>query len=141
MVFLSVIVMVAGLCFAIIFPYFIPEAIEPFYTELTGGVFADLTQAQISFHNLLSAVIGGTLFGWGLMIGLLSFRLLRAPDDWIWAVIAISVLAWYCLDTLGSFLAGSSLNILLNTAILILALPPIIANRQVVVNGFRSLSQ
>ncbi|MHA2373803.1 MAG: hypothetical protein ACXAEB_12350 [Candidatus Thorarchaeota archaeon] len=135
MLFLSVIVMIAGLCFALVFPYFIPQAIEPFFAEITGGTFADLTQAEIRFHNLLSAVIGGTLFGWGLMIGLLSYRLMRTPEDWIWSVITISVLAWYVLDTLGSLLAGSSLNILLNTSILILALPPIIANRQTIVNS------
>ncbi|OLS29824.1 MAG: hypothetical protein ThorAB25_13970 [Candidatus Thorarchaeota archaeon AB_25] len=117
-----------------------PQAIEPFFTEITGGAFADLTQAEVTFHNLLSAVIGGTLFGWGLMIGLMSYRLMKVPEDWIWSVITISVLAWYVLDTLGSLLASSSLNILLNTTILILALPPIIANRKAVVNGFRDLS-
>ena len=132
--------MIAGLCFAIVFPYFMPQAIEPFFTEITGGVFADLTQAEISFHNLLSAVIGGTLFGWGLMIGLLSYRLMKVSEDWIWSVIAISVIAWYVLDTFGSLLANSLLNILLNTSILILALPPIIANRKAIVNGIRNLS-
>jgi hypothetical protein len=140
MMFLSVVVMIAGLCFAIVFPYFMPQAIEPFFTEITGGVFADLTQAEVTFHNLLSAVIGGTLFGWGLMIGLMSYRLMKVPEDWIWSIVTISVLAWYVLDTLGSLLASSSLNILLNTTILILALPPIIANRKAVVNGFRNLS-
>ena len=140
MMFLSVVVMIAGLCFAIIFPYFMPQAIEPFFTEITGGVFADLTQAEVTFHNLLSAVIGGTLFGWGLMIGLMSYRLMKVPEDWIWSVITISVIAWYILDTLGSLLASSSLNILLNTSILILALPPIIANRQAVVSGLKHLT-
>jgi hypothetical protein len=140
MMFLSVVVMIAGLCFAIIFPYFMPHAIEPFFTEITGGMFADLTQAEVTFHNLLSAVIGGTMFGWGLMIGLMSYRLMKVPQDWIWSVITISVLAWYVLDTLGSLLASSSLNILLNTTILILALPPIIANRKAIVKGFRNLS-
>lgn len=138
--FLSVVVMIAGLCFAIVFPYFMPQAIEPFFTEITGGVLADLTQAEVTFHNLLSAVIGGTLFGWGLMIGLMSYRLMKVPEDWIWSVITISVIAWYILDTLGSLLASSSLNILLNTSILILALPPIIANRQAVVSGLKHLT-
>ena len=139
MVFLSIVIMIAGLCFAIVFPYFIPQAIEPFFTELTGGTFGDLTPAEVGFHNLLSAVIGGTLFGWGLMIALLSFRLTKVSDNWIWSVIAISVFAWYILDTLGSALVGSTLNILLNTTILILALPPLIVNREAVVKGFGDL--
>lgn len=140
MLTVSGIVMMAGLCFAIVFPYFLPQAIEPFFTEITGGTFADLTQTEIGFHNLLSAVIGGTMFGWGLMIAMMSYRLMKVHDDWIWSVIATSVIAWYLLDTLGSALVGSSLNILLNTSILILALPPLIANRQAVVNGFKKLS-
>lgn len=140
MLTLSVIVMVAGLCFAIIFPYFIPQMLEPFFTEITGGTFADLTLAEIGFHNLLSAVIGGTMFGWGLLMAMMSYRLMKVQEDWIWSVIAVSVVAWYLLDTLGSALVGSSLNILLNTTILILALPPIIANRQAVVSGLRNLS-
>ena len=122
--------MIAGLCFAIVFPYFIPQAIEPFFAEITGGTFGDLTLAEIGFHNLLSAVIGGTLFGWGLMLTLLSYRLTR---------VAISVLAWYILDTLGSALVGSTLNILLNTTILVLALPPLLVNRKAVVDGFRNI--
>ena len=140
MISLSGIVMIAGICFAVIFPYFIPQAIEPFFTEITCGKFIDLTQAEIRYHNLLSAVIGGTMFGWGLMIGLMSYRLTKAPEDWVWSVITLSVVAWYLLDTLGSLLASSSLNILLNTSILILALPPIIANRQAVVSGFKHLT-
>jgi hypothetical protein len=140
MLTVSGIVMIAGLCFAIIFPYFLPQAIEPFFTEITGGTFTDLTQPEIGFHNLLSAVIGGTMFGWGLMIAMLSFRLMKVQEDWIWSVIATSVVAWYLLDTLGSALVGSSLNILLNTTILILALPPLIANRQAVVSGFKIIS-
>lgn len=139
MLFLSGIIMIAGLCFAIVFPYFLPQAIEPFFTEITGGTFGDLTLAEISFHNLLSAVIGGTLFGWGLMLALLSYRLTRVSENWIWSVISISVLAWYILDTLGSALVGSTLNILLNTTILVLAIPPLLVNRQAVVKGFREL--
>ena len=136
----AIIVILAGLCFAIIFPYFIPQALEPFFTEITGTDLNSLTQNEIVFHNLLSGVIGGTMFGWGLMIAMMSYRLMKVHDDWIWSVIATSVIAWYLLDTLGSALVGSSLNILLNTSILILALPPLIANRQAVVNGFKKLS-
>jgi hypothetical protein len=140
MLFMSGVVIAAGLCYAIIFPYFLPQAVEPFFTEITGEMFADLTQAQITFHNLLCAVIGGILFGWGLMMGLLSYRLLKAPEDWIWSVITVSVFSWYILDTVMSLVASSSLNIILNTSLLLLALPALIAKRQAIINGFRNLS-
>ncbi|MHA1930027.1 MAG: hypothetical protein ACTSV2_15755 [Candidatus Thorarchaeota archaeon] len=135
MIGVSIIVMLAGLCFAIIFPYFIPQALEPFFTEITGMNLSELTQGEIAFHNLLSGVIGGTMFGWGVLIALLSFKLLKSPSDWIWSVVALSVAAWYILDTLASAMAGSSLNVLLNSGILILALPPLIAMRGAIVRG------
>jgi len=133
----AIIVILAGLCFAIIFPYFIPQALEPFFTEITGTDLSTLTQSEVAFHNLLSGVIGGTMFGWGIMIALLSYKLLKTPSDWIWSVVALSLAAWYILDTLASALAGSSLNVLLNTGILILALPPLIAMRGAIVRGLR----
>jgi len=137
----AMIVMLAGLCFAIIFPYFIPQALEPFFTEITGTDLNSLAQNEIVFHNLLSGVIGGTMFGWGIMIALLSYRLLKSPSDWIWSVVALSLAAWYILDTLASALAGSTLNVLLNTGILLLALPPLIAMRRTIVSGFKTLSE
>jgi len=133
----AMIVILAGLCFAIIFPYFIPQALESFFTEITGTDLSTLTQSEVAFHNLLSGVIGGTMFGWGIMIALLSYKLLKTPSDWIWSVVALSLAAWYILDTLASALAGSSLNVLLNTGILILALPPLIAMRGAIVRGLR----
>jgi len=134
------IVILAGLCFAIIFPYFIPQALEPFFTKITGTDLSTLTQSEIVFHNLLSGVIGGTMFGWGIMIALLSYKLLKTPSDWIWSVVALSLAAWYILDTLASALAGSTLNVLLNTGILILALPPLIAMRSAIVRGLRDFN-
>ena len=131
--------MVAGFCFAFIFPYFMPQVLEQFFMELTGYGFDSLTAAEIRFHNLLSGVIGGTMLGWGLLLQLLSYRLIEHPTDWIWSAVALSVVAWYLCDTAATILAGSSLNVLLNTSILLLALPPLIVNRRNIARGIRDL--
>jgi hypothetical protein len=136
---LSVVIMGLGFGFAIMFPLFLPQVIEPFFTELSGMTWADLTIGQILFHNLLAGVIGGVLMGWGLLLALLSLRLRKAPEDWIWTTITISVLVWYLVDTTASIFAGSTLNVLLNSGLLIATLPPILAQRESVMNGFKQL--
>ena len=141
MIGLSFLVMLMGICFAIVFPYFMPQALEPFFTEITGMPLSAISESEIRFHNLLSAVMGGTMFGWGLLLVFLGYRLLKKPEDWIWSAVALSIVGWYCLDTLASILAGSMLNVILNTSILLLAAPPIIASRKVVISGFKKLAE
>jgi len=141
MIGLSVLVMLMGICFAIVFPYFMPQALAPFFTEITGMPLSAITEGEVQFHNLLSAVIGGTMFGWGLLLALLGYRLLKKPEDWLWSAVTFSVVGWYCLDTFASVLAGSMLNVILNMSILLLATPPILASRKAVISGFKKISE
>ncbi|MFQ5819912.1 MAG: hypothetical protein ACE5I5_08010 [Candidatus Heimdallarchaeota archaeon] len=127
------VVMIGGICFAFIFPYMLPNVMESFFTEITGMKLNELNPAEIRFQNLLSGVIGATMFGWGLMLAFLGYRLVQQPVAWIWTALTASLIAWYISDTLTSIMAGSSLNVLLNTTILLLAAPPLIANRRHIV--------
>jgi energy-converting hydrogenase Eha subunit G len=139
MVLLSVIVTIGGLCFAFVFPFFIPGVLEAFFFELTGTGFETLAPGEVDFHNLLSGVIGGTMCGWGLLLALLSKRLMRRQEDWIWAAVALSVLGWFLVDGIASALARSTMNLLLNSAILLAALPPLVVNRRRIASGLREL--
>ena len=135
---LSLIVVAAGFCFSFIFTFLFPQALEPFFTEITGMTLSNLTAEQIKFHNLLSGVIGGVMIGWGIMLAFLGYRLMKQQEDWIWSAIAISLIVWYVADTLTSILVGSSLNVILNSVILIVALPPLIVNRNSIIEGLRA---
>ena len=141
MIGLSLLVALMGICFAIVFPYFMPQVLEPFFTEITGMPLSAITESEVRFHNLLSAVMGGAMFGWGLLPALLGYRLLKKPEDCLWSAVTLSVVGWYCLDTLASVLAGSMLNVILNTSILLLAAPPILASRRAVISGFKKLAE
>ena len=101
----------------------------------------EITPAEIRFHNLLTGVIGGLMFGWGLMLLVLGSRLVKQPEAWIWTAVAVSLIAWYVSDTLASIIMGSSLNVMLNTAILLLAAPPVIATRGSIVEGLKTLGE
>lgn len=133
----SIIVTLAGLCFAFVFPFLMPQVLEQFFIELTGTGFDSLTPGEIQFHNLLSGVIGGVMFGWGFLLILLSQRLIKNPENWIWSAVTVSVVGWYVVDILATILAGSILNLLLNTVIIILVLPALISKRSAIVRGFR----
>jgi len=137
----SFIVMLGGISFAFIFPYLFPQFIEVFFTEITDMNYPELISAEIRFHNLLSGVIGGIMFGWGLMLAFLGYRLIKHLEAWIWTVITISLIAWYLFDTLASIIAGSSLNVALNTILFLLAVPPVLVNWRSVLEGWKTLSE
>ena len=136
----SFIVMLGGIGFAFIFPYLSPQVLGVFFTEITNMSITELSSAEIRFHNLLTGVIGGIMFGWGLMLVFLGYRLLKRPLAWIWTVITISLVAWYLSDTLASILAGSSFNVALNTTLFLLAMPPVLVNRKSVLEGWKTLN-
>jgi hypothetical protein len=75
--------------------------------------------------RFLSALTGGFLLGWGVMIwSLSSWVYPMAPDPVRRAVLA-SLLAWFCLDSAGSIASGSPSNALFNIVFLLLAVGPL----------------
>ena len=141
MLVISTLVFILGLCFAFIFPYLLPQVIEPYFIEIAGMQFSDLTHVEILHLNLLYGVVGSVILGWGTVLLLMSYRSLKQPSDWIWTSMVISLIIWFISDTLASIMVGSSINVLLNTSLLVLAAPPLIANRKNIINGMKNLSQ
>ena len=124
----SILIILAGLYFAIIQPFILPQVPDPFLTEITGLSRSDISTEQVRYNNLLLGVSGALMMGWGTMLLFLGYRLIERSDNWIWIAISVSLIVWYFCDTLISLIAGSFLNIILNTIILIIALPPLIVN-------------
>jgi len=74
--------------------------------------------------RFLSALTGGFLLGWGVMIWRLSWVYPMAPDPVRRSVVA-SLLAWFCLDSAGSIASGNPSNALFNIGVLLLAVGPL----------------
>lgn len=75
--------------------------------------------------RFLSALTGGFLFGWGVMIlGLRQWVYDVAPDPTRRAVLA-GVLAWFGLDSMGSLAAGVPSNVFFNVLVLAVAVGPL----------------
>lgn len=86
------------------------------------------TIATEEFH-LLSAVSGGVMVGWGLLLWLVAVQLYGRDPQLASSMIMTSVGAWFVIDSLASILAGSSLNAILNTSFLVLFFAPLMGRR------------
>ena len=75
--------------------------------------------------RFLSALTGGFLLGWGIMIlGLRAWVYDAAPEGVRRAVLA-GLLAWFVLDSAGSIASGNPSNALFNVPVLLLAVGPL----------------
>jgi hypothetical protein len=84
-----------------------------------GQVYADGSM------RFLSALTGGFLLGWGVMILCLRQWVYdRAPDQTRRAIVA-GLLAWFVLDSAGSLSAGVPSNAMFNVLVLLIAVGPL----------------
>lgn len=74
--------------------------------------------------RFLSALAGGFLLGWGVMIWFLSTKVYdKAPEE-VRKAVLYGLLAWFFLDSMGSVASGNPSNVFFNTLILLLGVGP-----------------
>lgn len=78
-----------------------------------------------STNHFLSAIAGGLMTGWGVLLWLLVTRLYPRDPDLTRSLITASASAWFLVDSLGSIAADASLNVLLNLSFLVLFMLPL----------------
>jgi hypothetical protein len=75
--------------------------------------------------RFLSALTGGFLLGWGIMIWFLSSWVYdKAPEQVRKAVMA-GLLSWFVLDSTGSIASGNASNAAINVLVLLIAAGPL----------------
>lgn len=72
----------------------------------------------------LSALTGGFLFGWGVMVWCLRAWVYDHAPEAVRRTVVTGLLAWFLLDSTGSILAGAPSNALFNVLVLFLAVGP-----------------
>jgi hypothetical protein len=90
-------------------------------TLLADAVFWPFDGAQsidAPAARVLAAIGGGVMVGWGLMMWLILDRLLPVDPRLTRLLMIESALAWYIVDSTGSFVSGAGVNVLLNTILL-----------------------
>ena len=75
--------------------------------------------------RFLSALTGGFLFGWGVMIWCLSSWVYDAAPEAVRRAVVAGVLAWFVLDSSGSIASGNPSNAVFNIAVLLIAVGPL----------------
>ncbi len=65
---------------------------------------------ETSEFRLLSAIAGGVMVGWGLMLWILSGRGMREAPELSKTIILVSLWCWFIVDTTGSIIAQAYLN-------------------------------
>lgn len=75
--------------------------------------------------RFLSALTGGFLLGWGVMIWCLSVWVYDAAPEGVRRCVLVGVLAWFVLDSAGSVASGNTSNALFNVAVLLIAVGPL----------------
>lgn len=75
--------------------------------------------------RFLSALTGGFLFGWGVMIWQLSTRVYDLAPEAVRKSVLIGLLCWFVLDSSGSIASGNASNAFFNVIVLLLAVGPL----------------
>lgn len=75
--------------------------------------------------RFLSALAGGFLLGWGVLIWCLSSLVYDAAPEAVRKSVLIGLLAWFVLDSAGSITSGHASNAFFNLLILLLAAGPL----------------
>lgn len=104
-----------------------PETVEParFTLDLLSWPIDGATTFNSPDTRFLSAVTGGFLLGWGVMIWCLSTWVHDAAPEGVRKTVLTGVLAWFLLDSAGSIASGNESNALFNVVVLLIAVGPL----------------
>jgi hypothetical protein len=91
---------------------------------LSWPVDGATTYASADTH-FLSALTGGFLFGWGVMIWCLSSWVYDLAPEGVRKTVLTGLIAWFCLDSAGSIASGNPSNALFNVLVLLAAVGPL----------------
>jgi hypothetical protein len=127
----SVIVILAGIVFALIAPYFIQDIQDIFYHSFSDQSIQSINTIDKNHINWIYGVLGGSLAGWGVIILFLSINLLKDNNKVIWNTILFSVITWFLIDTIITLKYTVVPNLILNIAILLSVLIPYIGNKEI----------
>lgn len=75
--------------------------------------------------RFLSALTGGFLMGWGVLVWCLSTWVYDAAPEGVRKAVLTSLLSWFVLDSAGSIASGNASNALINIGVLLLAAGPL----------------
>lgn len=73
---------------------------------------------QAGTTRFLTALTGGFLLGWGVMVLLLRQWVFDAAPDGVRKAVLFGLVAWFLLDSTGSYASGNASNVVFNVLVL-----------------------
>ncbi|MEM6343929.1 MAG: hypothetical protein AAF927_08615 [Bacteroidota bacterium] len=103
------------------------ETMEParLTLDLLSWPVDGMTTYESPDTRFLSALTGGFLLGWGVMIWLLSVWVYDKAPEGVRRAVLFGVLSWFFLDSAGSIASGNASNVIFNTIILLIGVGPL----------------
>lgn len=93
-------------------------------TDIVFWPFDDNPGMGADSARVLAAISGGVMVGWAVMMWLVIDRLMPVDPRLARLLLMESTLAWYLVDSTGSFMSGATLNVLLNTVLMLAIVLP-----------------
>jgi hypothetical protein len=104
-----------------------PSTLEP--ARLTLDILSWPIDGMTTYASpdtrFLSALTGGFLTGWGVMIWCLSAWVYDAAPEAVRRTVLIGIVSWFVVDSAGSIASGNASNALFNVLVLLLAAGPL----------------
>jgi len=75
--------------------------------------------------RLISAIGGGVMAGWGVLLWMLSTQLFPSNQALAANLIIASIVTWFVIDSTGSIIAGAPLNAVFNVSFLLIFCLPL----------------
>lgn len=75
--------------------------------------------------RFLTALTGGFLLGWGVMIWFLATRVHKLAPEPVRQAVLAGLLAWFVLDSTGSVASGQAINAAFNVLVLLTLVGPL----------------
>ncbi|MBK8839754.1 MAG: hypothetical protein IPO30_13910 [Hyphomonadaceae bacterium] len=93
--------------------------------DLLGWPVDGATTYASADTRFLSALTGGFLLGWGVMIWCLSSWVYDAAPEATRRSVVAGLLGWFVLDSAGSIASGNASNAFFNVVVLLVAVGPL----------------
>ena len=95
---------------------------------LTDLIFFPIDGAQditAPETRLFSAIGGGVMAGWGVLLWMLSTQLFPSDQALAAKLIIASIVTWFVIDSMGSIIVGAPLNAAFNVSFLLIFCVPL----------------
>lgn len=93
--------------------------------DFLGWPLDGLQTYEAPTTRFLSALTGGFLTGWGVMVWCLQSRVYDLAPEPVRKAVLTGLFAWFVTDSTGSIASGNASNALFNIIVLLLAVGPL----------------